>query len=939
MATKKLIEVALPLEKINVESAREKSIRHGHPSTLHLWWARRPLAAARAVIWASLVDDPSSHPEKFPTEEEQNRERQRLFRILEDPVVWENSNDEQVLEAAKAEILKSTGGNPPELLDPFAGGGAIPLEAQRLGLKAHAHDLNPVAVMINKAMIEIPPRFAGMAPVNPDARTSKMSQAWSRAQGLAEDVRYYGEWMKQEAFKRIGHLYPKVKVPREQGGGEATVIAWIWARTVKCPNPACGCEMPLASSFVLSKKKGKEAWIEPTIANNKICFQVRQGKYPKEIENGTKQGKKASFRCPICKTGLLNGEYVDDEANAGRMSSVLMAVVAEGKHGRIYLNVDEAEVALLQSEIENYYCANEIEKKASHAQCRGTFASNAQGRYYGFHEFKDYFTNRQLTALTTFSALVAEAQQKAETDAVDAGMADDHLPLRNGGQGARAYGEAVGVYLAFVIDKMTDYHSAICSWHNSKELIRNTFGRQAIPMVWDFVEANPFSNSAGCLDNMLEWVTKCILEFPASQTAEVGQYDAQRDCGLRDIMVSTDPPYYDNIGYADLSDFFYVWLRQSLRDTYPELFSTMLVPKAEELIATPYRHEGSVEAAKDFFEDGMLSACKQMYLYAREDIPVTIYYAYKQSDADADGTASSGWETMLSAVVNAGFAITGTWPMRTEMANRSIASGTNALASSIVLVCRKRPADAPQTTRRNLINALRRELRPALKKLQDSNIAPVDLAQSAIGPGMGVFSRFKQVLEADGTPMSVRSALKIINEEIDLYFNEQVGDMDSASRFCVDLYTQYAYNEIKYGEAEILATAKSTSIPMMASHGILYAKAGIVHLVERGELPEKVDSGEQCIWLLTQQLTHAMAKGGIEACAKILVDIFGSNGERAKDLAYRLYTIAERKNWANEAYAYNALVVAWPDIQARAAALKEIQPEQLDLFSAGLIDK
>ena len=659
MATKKLIEVALPLEKINAESAREKSIRHGHPSTLHLWWARRPLAAARAVIWASLVDDPSSHPDKFPTEEEQNRERQRLFRILEDLVVWENSNNEQVLEAAKAEIMKSTGGNPPELLDPFAGGGAIPLEAQRLGLKAHAHDLNPVAVMINKAMIEIPPRFAGMAPVNPDARTSKMSQAWSRAQGLAEDVRYYGEWMKQEAFKRIGHLYPKVKVPREQGGGEATVIAWIWARTVKCPNPACGCEMPLASSFVLSKKKGKEAWIEPTIANNKICFQVRQGKYPKEIENGTKQGKKASFRCPICKTGLLNGEYVDDEANAGRMSSVLMAVVAEGKHGRIYLNVDEAEVALLQSEIENYYCANEIEKKASHAQCRGTFASNAQGRYYGFHEFKDYFTNRQLTALTTFSALVAEAQQKAETDAVDAGMADDHLPLRNGGQGARAYGEAVGVYLAFVIDKMTDYHSAICSWHNSKELIRNTFGRQAIPMVWDFVEANPFSNSAGCLDNMLEWVTKCILEFPASQTAEVGQYDAQRDCGLRDIMVSTDPPYYDNIGYADLSDFFYVWLRQSLRDTYPELFSTMLVPKAEELIATPYRHEGSVEAAKDFFEDGMLSACKQMYLYAREDIPVTIYYAYKQSDADADGTASSGWETMLSAVVNAGFAITG----------------------------------------------------------------------------------------------------------------------------------------------------------------------------------------------------------------------------------------------------------------------------------------
>lgn len=920
MATKKLIEVALPLEKINAESAREKSIRHGHPSTLHLWWARRPLAAARAVIWSSLVDDPSSHPEKFPTEEEQNRERQRLFRILEDLVVWENSNNERVLEAAKAEILKSTNGNPPELLDPFAGGGAIPLEAQRLGLKAHAHDLNPVSVMINKAMIEIPPRFAGMAPVNPEAQISHMEHTWSRAQGLAEDVRYYGEWMKEEAFKRIGHLYPKVKVPREQGGGEATVIAWIWARTVKCPNPACGCEMPLASSFVLSKKKGKEAWVKPIPDGKRVRFEVQSGKCPKEYES-YKTGRGATFKCPCCGEVTLD-EYVKQEGKNNRIGSQLMAIAAEGKRGRIYCSPNEEHILTAQ-----------VEKPQDGPA--GMLPGNPRWfspPAFGMDHYEDLFTPRQLTALTTFSALVAEAQLKAEADAVAAGMADDHLPLRNGGHGARAYGEAVGVYLAFVIDRLADRGSSICSWDSAREGLRNTFGRQAIPMVWDYAEANPFSNSSGCFDNMVEWVTKCILEFPASQTADVGQFDAQRDCGLRDIMVSTDPPYYDNIGYADLSDFFYVWLRQSLRDTYPELFSTMLVPKAEELIATPYRHNGSMEAAKGFFEDGMLSACKQMYLYAREDIPVTIYYAYKQSDSDADGTASSGWETMLSAVVNAGFAITGTWPMRTEMANRSIASGTNALASSIVLVCRKRPADAPQATRRNLINLLRRELRPALKQLQDSNIAPVDLAQSAIGPGMGVFSRFQKVLEADGTPMSVRSALKIINEEIDLYFNEQVGDMDSASRFCVDLYTQNAFNNIKYGEAEILATAKSTSIPMMASHGILYAKAGIVHLLDRTELPEQVDSSERCIWMLTQQLTQAMAKGGIEACAKILADMFGSNGERAKDLAYRLYTIAERKNWANEAYAYNALVVAWPDIQARAAARKELVPEQLNLF-------
>ena len=926
MATKKLIEVALPLEKINAESAREKSIRHGHPSTLHLWWARRPLAAARAVIWSSLVDDPSSHPDKFPTEEEQNRERQRLFRILEDLVVWENSNNEQVLEAAKAEIMKSTGGNPPELLDPFAGGGAIPLEAQRLGLKAHAHDLNPVAVMINKAMIEIPPRFAGMAPVNPDARTSKMSQAWSRTQGLAEDVRYYGEWMKQEAFKRIGHLYPKVKLSREQGGGDATVIAWIWARTVKCPNPACGCEMPLASSFVLSKKKGKEAWAKPIPDGNRVRFEAHNEKCPKEYQS-YKTGRGATFKCPCCGE-VTSDEYVKQEGQEGRIGSQLMAIVAEGKRGRIYCSPSQEHIFTAQ-----------IERPEDAPT--GMLPDNPRWfspPAFGMNHYEDLFTPRQLTALTTFSALVAEAQQKAEADAIAAGMANDHLPLRSGGQGARAYGEAVGVYLAFAIDKGANLWSSVCGWMNDRGAFRETFARQAIPMVWDYAEANPFSNSGGNFSMFIERCADTISFLPGVYSGEVKQHDAQRDSGLRNIMVSTDPPYYDNIGYADLSDFFYVWLRQSLRDTYPDVFSTMLVPKAEELIVTPYRHDGSVEKAKGFFEEGMLSACKQMNLYAREDIPVTIYYAYKQSDADSDGAASSGWETMLSAVVNAGFTITGTWQVRTESPGRSIAQGTNALASSIVLVCRKRPEDAPQTTRRNLINILRRELRPALKKLQDSNIAPVDLAQSAIGPGMGVFSRFQRVLEADGTPMPVRAALKIINEEIDLYFNEQVGDMDSASRFCVDLYTQNAFNNIKYGEAEILATAKSTSIPMMASHGILYAKGGIVHLVDRTELPEKVDIREDCVWMLTQQLTQAMAKGGVEACAKIVANMFGSNGERAKDLAYRLYTIAERKNWANEAYAYNALVVSWPDIQARAAVLKEIEPEQLDLFSTGMLD-
>lgn len=919
---KKLIEVALPLEAINAESAREKSIRHGHPSTLHLWWARRPLAAARAVIWCSLVDDPSSHPEQFPTEEDQNRERQRLFALLEKLVKWENSNDPEILAAAREEILRSTGNNPPPLLDPFAGGGAIPLEAQRLGLEAHAHDLNPVAVMINKAMIEIPPKFAGQAPVNPEALARLDSGGgWTGAKGLAEDVRYYGEWMKQQAFQKIGHLYPKVKVPSAQGGGEATVIAWIWARTVKCPNPACGCEMPLVRSFELSKRKGKEAWVEPIFENRKTRYSVRHEGKP--IIEGTVNRKGAV--CACCGAPV-EFSYIRQESREGRMSAQLMGVVAEGKQSRIYITPDEE-----QQLVSNVGKPADCPTGVLSGKCRVNVS------LYGFDETADLFTNRQLVALTTFSELVGEAQKQAEADAVVAGLPNDHITLSEGGTGARAYGEAIGVYLTFAVDKAANLWSSICSWMNDRGAFRETFARQAIPMVWDYAEANPFSQSGGNIGMFIERCADTIAYFVESHvTSKAIQFDAQSDCGLRNIMVSTDPPYYDNIGYADLSDFFYVWMRQALKQTYPKLFRTMLVPKAEELVATPYRFDGSVERARDFFEDGMLRTCQQIYRYAREDIPVTIYYAYKQSDADEEGNgaqiASTGWETMLSAVIQAGFAITGTWPMRTESPGRSIAQGTNALASSIVLVCRKRSEDAPKVTRRNFIAELKRELRPALQKLQRSNIAPVDLAQSAIGPGMGVYSKYSQVLESDGTPMTVRSALQIINQELDVYFNEQDGELDQNSRFCVDLYMQNAFNSIKFGDADTLARAKNTSVAALAAKGVLYAQKGSVRLLTREELPEKVNPREETVWLLCQQLTRAMAAGGVLACAQIVVNMLGSNAEHAKDLAYRLYTAAERKGWAQEAYAYNALVIAWPEIQSRAAELQATKPEQMSLF-------
>lgn len=917
---KKLIEVALPLDDINAASAREKSIRHGHPSTLHLWWARRPLAAARAVIWSSLVDDPSAHPEEFPTVEEQAAERERLFGILRELVVWENSNNDRVLNAAKAEIKRSMGDELPPLLDPFAGGGAIPLEAQRLGLKAYAQDLNPVAVTINKAMIEIPPLFADKFAVNPEARGKLTNGGWSGNAGLAADVKYYGTWMKEEAARRIGHMYPKVRVPAEQGGGEATVIAWLWARTVKCPNPACGHEAILVRSFDLSKKKGKEWHVEPVCEGGEVRFEVAPGK---AMHDGTVNRRGAT--CVHCGAPIAF-DHIREESREGRIGAKLMAIVAEGQRGRIYIAPDEVQIAAADVPMPDDYPQGKL------AYYPGHLNTNV----YGLDEFWKLFTNRQLTALTTFSALVGEAQKKAEADAVAAGLADDGQGLGEGGTGARAYGEAVGVYLAFVVDKLTDYHSSICSWNAPGEKLRNVFGRQAIPMTWDYAEGNLFSSSSGSFDNMMQWVTKVIGEYPcANRPGSARQFDAQSDNGMRGILVSTDPPYYDNIGYADLSDFFYVWLRQSLRRTYPKLFSTMLVPKHEELVATPYRENRGKEGARDFFEEGMFSTFKQVYKYACEDAPVTIYYAFKQSETetanDVESTASTGWETMLSAIIRAGFEINGTWPMRTEKPGRTIGNGTNALASSIVLVCRKRPEDAPMGTRRDFVMALKRELGPALDKLRSSNIAPVDLAQSAIGPGIGVYSRYSQVLEADGSPMTVRAALQLINQEVDAYFSDQDGELDRESRFCVDLYTQKAFDTIKFGEADVLARAKNVSIEGLAAQGLLASVKGNVHLLDRSEVSERVDF-KAPTWLTTQQLTHALEEGGVTACAKIVSQTLGGRADGAKALAYRLFTIADKRNWQQEAFAYNSLVTAWSEIQSKAAQLAVERPMQDSLF-------
>jgi len=920
---RKLIEVALPLEAINRESAREKSIRHGHPSTLHLWWARRPLAACRAVLFASLVDDPSAHPDRFPTEEAQQEERERLFRIIEELVKWENTTNSEVLKAARAEILASCDGDPPPVLDPFCGGGSIPLEAQRLGLEAHASDLNPVAVLITKALIEIPPKFAGRPPVHPDDGSSKALGSWEGARGLAEDVRYYGRWMRDEAERRIGHLYPKVKLPREHGGGEATVIAWIWARTVKSPNPAWSGLMPLVRSFALSTKRDKETWVQPVVDRENRCirFEIRTGP-------GRPEGTVSRNGAVCLATGTpVPLSYIRAEGKAGRMGAQLMAIVAEGRGERVYLPPDE-EHERISASAEPSWMPEEEVTTPSHDVDRLPM--------YGMRRWGDAFTKRQLVALCTFSELVLEARERVRVDANVAGLPSDSTRMSDGGRGADAYADAVATYLALSLSKAIDAGSTVCTWHShpSKETLRNTFARQAIQMTWDFAEGNFFARSTGSIGEAPEWIARVVDRLMATP-AIVQQFDATAVAPQHPVIFATDPPYYDNIGYADLSDFFYVWLRRSLRNVWPEEFSTLLVPKVQELIASPYRFGGSRRAAEDHFEAGLATAFEQMRKSQASGYPLTVIYAFKQSESD-DGTsrvASTGWETMLDGLLRAGLSVHGTWPIRSELGNRMLASGTNALASSIVLACRPRADGARLATRKEFFAALKTELPSALRRLQQGSIAPVDLAQAAIGPGIGVFSRFSKVVEADGSAMTVRAALGLINQVLDETLAEQEADFDADTRWALAWFEQHGMNPGPYGVAETLSKAKNTALNGLVAAGIVESRAGKVRLLDRHELPLAWDpavDGRLTVWEVAQHLIRALDTGG-EAKAAELLRRVGGIGEAARELAYRLFTLCGRKKWPKEALAYNALVVAWPEIARLAAEVPAEAPAQQTL--------
>jgi putative DNA methylase len=958
---RKLIEVALPLDAINVASAREKSIRQGHPSTLHLWWARRPLAAARAVIFGQLVNDPGyqqGHGFKYgKNKKEAAVERKRLFKIIEDLVVWENTTNEVVLEAARAEIRRSWREmcelnkdhpnaaelfNPdklPALHDPFAGGGAIPLEAQRLGLEAYASDLNPVAVLINKAMIEIPPKFSGSSPVGPVSLKKTgvgldLRGEWPRASGLAEDVRRYGAWMAAEAHKRVGHLYPPINITVEMGrerpdlkplvGQKLTVIAWLWARTVKSPNPAFSeVDVPLASTFILYSKEGKEAYVHPVVEGKQYRFIVKLGTPPQHAEDGTKaKGRGANFRC-ILSDSPISGDYIKSEAQSGRMGAKLLAVVAEGAKSRVYLSPTADMEVVARSEEPKWKPDVEFFQQAL-----GFRVGN-----YGMTKWSDLFTQRQLIVLTTLSDLVHEVRQKTRAAAISAGMPDNNEGLESGGTGAAAYADAVSVYLAFAISKVANIGSSIASWMNDRGAFRETFARQAVPMVWDFVEANPFADAGGSLETALDKGAMSILAFPAKGEAHANQADAATQTITNGKVVSTDPPYYDNIGYADLSDFFYVWLRPTLRSVFPNLLATMTVPKAEELVATPFRHGGK-DKAEEFFLTGMTQAMARLAHQAHPAAPITIYYAFKQSETDSEsGTASTGWETFLEAVNRSGLQLTGTWPVRTEGAGRMRGQDSNALASSIVLVCRKRAPDAVTVSRREFLRELNAVLPEALDEMTKgsgddrSPVAPVDLSQAIIGPGMAVFSKYSAVLEADGSPMSVHSALLLINR----FLAED--DFDPDTQFCLHWFEQYGWGQGRFGDADTLSRAKGTSVDGIRDAGVIESGGGFVRLRKWSEYPTVWNPQNDLrlpVWEALHQFIRTLKNEGETSAGGLLAAIKGKS-EATRQLAYRLHTLCERQGWAEDARAYNELITSWTGIEV-AASMVPTEKTQGSLF-------
>jgi putative DNA methylase len=793
-------------------------------------------------------------------------------------------------------------------MDPFAGGGSIPLEAQRLGLVAYASDLNPVAVLINKAILELPPLWCNRPPVSMDPGGVK-ARSWIGSDGLAEDVRKYSGWVRDRAQKILGDFYPKADLA---DGSKAAVVAWIWARNVRCPNPACGIDAPLAHSWWLAKKPGKEAYVVASVADGRVHFSISHdmARSPSKDDHGTM--RRGGAVCVGCG-GSISLSYIRVEGEARRLGVQLVAIVAKGTGRRIYLAASEEHVACSRMDAPIEAPAEQLIHDPRNVWCVN----------YGLKSIADLFTNRQLVMLTTYCELIRQAREKIHMDAAAAGLSSESGLVGEASE-ARAYSDTVSVYLGLALSRVSSTNSGLCRWnpHPSKESVSDAFARQAIPMVWDFAEGNPFMPGPSDYRQSAEWIARALDALVVGKPGAASQADAAKVAKPLGTVLSTDPPYYDNVGYAVLSDFFYVWLRRVVGDLYPEMFQTSMTPKADELIADSSRHGGKAEAAR-FFRKKYEEVFTWLRNGAPDDLPVTIYYAYKQSESAGLGQVSTGWEVFLDAMLRTGWSIKATWPIRTERTGRMRDIGANALASSIILACRPRPETAARTDRRGFLRELRSELPPALVSLQQSNIPPVDLAQAAMGPGIAVFSKYAQVAEVDGSPMSVRTALSLINQVLGEVLAEHEGELDEDSRFALKWFAEHGWSDGAFGDAESMTKAFNTSIPRLERVGIFRARAGRARLILPSEISKKTGhSGDSTtvLWRILMDLVERVENEGLESGSELILAVMKAvpNIDAIRDMAYVLFSICERRRWSKDGVVFNHLVTSWPDLRKMA---------------------